>query len=125
MPNFLTFPFSSLGISTRWTGLGLFYAAYKRSGWDSAFFEANRAALTLHKAAKKYFDEQGFKGKLPSINSLKAEWGELEKERRQLSPGYKPAKEKYLSLCTAKANADIILFGERKQPQRTHGRDAR
>jgi hypothetical protein len=101
------------------------YAAYKRSGWDSAFYEANRADLTLHKAAKKYFDEHGFKTKLPSINSLKAEWATLESERRQLSPKYKPAQEKYLALCTAKANADVMLFGERTQQQRTHDRDAR
>ena len=98
---------------------------YKKSGFDPAFFEAERADLTLHKAAKKYFDEQGFKGKLPSINSLKAEWATLETERRQISPRYKAAKEKYLPLCTAKANADIILFGERTHPQRMHGRDAR
>jgi len=83
-----------------------------------------RADIMLHKAAKKYFDEQGFKTKLPSINTLKAEWGALEKERRELSPRYKPTKEKYLSLCTAKANADVMLFGAR-QPQKSHDSDAR
>jgi tRNA/tmRNA/rRNA uracil-C5-methylase (TrmA/RlmC/RlmD family) len=36
---------------------------YKACGYDQAFFEANRAALTLYKAAKNYFNEQGFKGK--------------------------------------------------------------
>ena len=44
------------------------YAQYKASGFDQAFFEANRAPLTLRRAAKNYFDEQGYKGKLPSIN---------------------------------------------------------
>jgi hypothetical protein len=62
--------------------------------------------------------------KLPSINTLKQEWATLEAERKKLSPGYKSAKEKYLSICTAKANADVMLFGSRK-PQKSHDRDAR
>jgi len=65
------------------------------------------------------------KGKLPSINSLKSEWGELEKERRPLNSGYKAAKKKYTDLGVAKANADVILFGTRTPPQKTHDRDAR
>jgi len=39
-------------------------------------------------------------------------------------PGYKAAKENYMSLCTAKANADVMLFGER-QPQISRDRGAR
>jgi len=100
------------------------WARYKKSGYDPAMFETERADLTLHKAAKNYFDEHNFKGKLPSINQLKQEWAMLEAERRQLSPGYKTAREKYMSICTAKANADIMLFGGRK-PQKSHERDAR
>ena len=100
------------------------YAAYKKSGWSKAFYEANSADIILHKAAKKYFDEHNFKTKLPSINSLKQEWAILEAERRKLSPGYKTARENFMSICTAKANADIMLFGER-QPQKSHDRGAR
>ena len=100
------------------------YDAYKRSGRDNSFYEANRADIALHQAAKKYFDEHNMKGKLPSINSLKAEWGELEKERRPLNSGYKAAKKKYTDLGVAKANADVILFGTRI-PQKAHDRDAR
>jgi len=101
------------------------YAAYKKSGLDRAFYDANVGDILLHKAAKKYFNEHNHKGKLPSINTLKAEWGELEKERRQLFPKYKSEKEKYMPLCTAKANADVMLFGTRETPQRTHNRDTR
>jgi len=100
------------------------YDAYIRSGRDKAFYEANVSDILLHKAAKKYFDEHSMKGKLPSINSLKAEWGELEKERRPLSSGYKTAKKKYTDLGVAKSNADVILFGTRT-PQKTHDRDSR
>ena len=97
---------------------------YKKSGYDSGVFEIERADITLHKAAKKYFNECNFKTKLPSIHSLKQEWATLESERRPLSQGYKTAKENYMSICTAKANADVMLFGER-QPQKSHDRDAR
>jgi hypothetical protein len=102
------------------------YKLYIKSGKDENFYEANRADIALHQAAKKHFDENGYgkDKKLPSINMLKQEWATLESERRALSPGYKTVKEKYLSICTAKANADVMLFGSR-QPQKSHDRDAR
>ena len=100
------------------------YARYKASGWNRSFYDIHAADIILHKAAKKYFDEHSFKGKLPSINTLKQEWASLDAERRKISPGYKAAKENYMSLCAAKANADVLLFGER-QPQKTHDRGAR
>jgi hypothetical protein len=100
------------------------YAIYKKSGWDKDYNDANATDIILHRAAKKYFDAQGFKGKLPSINQLKQEWAALEAERRKLSPGYRTAKENYVSLCTSRANADVLLFGSR-QPQKSRDRDAR
>ena len=99
------------------------YAKYKASGWSRDFYDIHAADIILHKAAKKYFNEQNFKGKLPSINTLKQEWATLETERRTLSPDYKAVKENYMSLCTAKANADVMLFGSR-QSQKFHDRDA-
>jgi len=82
---------------------------YKKSGYDAGLFEIERADLTLHKAAKKYFDEHGFKGKLPSINSLKEEWGKLTQEKRQLYAGYKELRDRDRALSTAKYNCDRIL----------------
>jgi len=99
------------------------WAAYKKSGWDSAFFEANRADITLHKAAKNYFDEQGFKGKLPSINTLKQEYATLLAEKKSLG-NIKAAREKMIDWATAKNNTDSILFGS-PQRQKSRDRDAR
>ena len=99
------------------------WAAYKRSGWDSAFFEANRAELTLHKAAKNYFDEQGFKGKLPSISTLKQEYATLLSEKKSLG-SVKTAREKMIDWATAKNTTDSILFGA-PQKQKSYDRDAR
>ena len=105
---------------------------YKKSGYDQGVFEIERADITLHKAAKKYFDEHNFKTKLPSINSLKQEYAILETERKKLYVGYKELRQNYIDLCTAKSNADHILgigksgaehIAERKPKLRSH--DAR
>jgi hypothetical protein len=99
------------------------YAEYQRvkkyqpTAWEKfrnsehpavAFYEANRADITLHEAAKKHFDSLGLK-KLPSINSLKAEWGELAQEKRKLYAGYKELRDRDRALTTAKHNCDRIL----------------
>jgi hypothetical protein len=41
---------------------------YKKSDWSRDFYNVSAADIILHRAAKKYFNEQGFTGKLPSIN---------------------------------------------------------
>jgi len=100
------------------------YADYKRvkkyqpTAWEKfrkeehpsvAFYNANATDIILHQTAKKYFDEQGFKGKLPSMNSLKEEWGKLAQEKRQLYNGYKELRERDRALTTAKYNIDRTL----------------
>jgi len=35
------------------------FAKYKASKWNSDFYEEHRADITLHRAAKKYFDGLG------------------------------------------------------------------
>ncbi|MDR1061371.1 MAG: relaxase/mobilization nuclease domain-containing protein [Clostridiales bacterium] len=99
------------------------YSAYKRSGWDKDFFEANRADIVLHKAAKKYFGEHGSakNGKLPSISQLREQWAELEKQKRPLYSEYKAANQKFKDLCSAKSNAARMLGVEqnRERPRRS------
>ncbi|MDR1532957.1 MAG: relaxase/mobilization nuclease domain-containing protein [Clostridiales bacterium] len=85
------------------------YETYRKSGWDKAFYETNRADITLHRAAKKYFDAQGLHGTVPAIASLKQEWATLESERKLLYSEYRSRKENYTALATARANAERIL----------------
>jgi hypothetical protein len=96
---------------------------YKASKFSKDFFEAERADLTLHKAAKAYFDAQGFKGHLPSIASLKQEWATLESKKKTLYSEYRSRKENYTALVTARANAERILGitpdGQVREPERT------
>ena len=84
-------------------------AAYKRSGYDRAFYDANIADILIHRAAKKYFNAQGFEGKLPSINSLKQEWATLNTECKTLYGNCKGLRDKHAALGTAKANAENII----------------
>jgi hypothetical protein len=99
------------------------YLKYKRSGRSEDFLEIHRAEIIRHEGAKRYFDELGL-DKIPPINTLKQEWAKLDVERRKLHSGYKIAKERFMSICTAEANADVILFDER-QAKKSYNKDAR
>ena len=84
------------------------YAQYKASGWDKDFYESRRADITLHRAAKKYFNGLGLK-KLPTIAALKQEYAALQAEKKKLYSGYRSAKENMRELAVAKDNAARIL----------------
>lgn len=102
------------------------YEAYRKSGWDTAFYEANRAAITLHKVAKDYFDKLGASGKLPSINMLKQEWAALDAKKRSLYRDYHAIKPRHKELQTALMNAENILNGKQlPEPEREAQRKTR
>jgi hypothetical protein len=96
------------------------YRAYIRSGRDQDFFEVNRSDLTLHIAAKKYFNERGYgkDKKLPSMNMLKQEWATLESERKTLYRDYHQLKEHHRQLTIAKDNCDRLLGLKHEEPAR-------
>jgi len=84
------------------------YAQYRASGWNTGFYENHRAHITLHRAAKKYFDGLGLK-KLPRIADLKKELATLLSGKKKCYAGYKTAKENMVSLLRAKDNATRML----------------
>ena len=84
------------------------YNRYKASGWDKDFYESQRADITLHRAAKKYFDSIGLK-KLPTIAALKQEYAALQAEKKKLYSGYRAVKDNMRELVVAKDNAAKIL----------------
>jgi hypothetical protein len=98
------------------------FDAYKKSGWDRAFYDANVADIILHRAAKKFFDEQGFKGKLPSINSLKQEYATTLAEKKKFYGDYHRLRDSSRELAVAKANADRILGITPTAPSRDDSR---
>ncbi len=87
------------------------YAQYRKSKWSEKFYEEHRAEITLHRAAKKYYDEAGYgkDKKLPMISSLKQEYAQLPVEKKKAYSGYRTAKSNMIELLTAKSNADKIL----------------
>jgi hypothetical protein len=77
----------------------------------AAFYEANRADITLHQTAKKYFNEHGYnrENPLPKMDALKHEWASLEAERRKLYSEYRTARDEMKELYAAKYNAEKFL----------------
>ena len=52
------------------------YVAYRKAGYSKKFLAEHESEITLHKAAKKFFDDQGIQ-KLPTVKSLQAEYAAL------------------------------------------------
>ena len=84
------------------------YAAYRKAGYSKKFLAAHEGDILLHKAAKKYFDEQGLT-KLPTVKRLQAEYAELMAKKKAAYGEYRQAREDMQELVTAKANIDRIL----------------
>ena len=84
------------------------YIAYKRSGYNSEFYESNRSNIALHQAARKHFDSLGVK-KLPKISELRQEYAALQAEKKKLYANYQTIKKSSQDLLVAKHNAERIL----------------
>ena len=84
------------------------YSTYKRSGYDADFYEKNRAAITLHEAARKHFDSLGVK-KLPKMSELKQEYATLQVQKKKQYAIYHELKRQSQELLVAKHNAQKIL----------------
>jgi len=87
------------------------YKQYLNAKNRGEFFEGHRAEITLHTAAKKYFNESGYgkDKKLPAIADLKQEYAALAAEKKKLYSGYRSAKSNAQDLLVAKGNADRML----------------
>ena len=94
------------------------YLEYKRlpNGKKPAFFEAHRAELELHEAAKNAFDALPEGTKLPTIKELSAERKRLIEERKAEYEQYRPLRDQKKDFLRAKQNADMIL--RRQQEER-------
>lgn len=84
------------------------YVAYRKSGYSKKFLAEHEADISIHKAAKKYFDDQGLE-KLPTYKSLQEEYSKLLSDKKALYSEYRKSREKMKDLQTAKANVDRVL----------------
>ena len=101
------------------------YIAYRKAGYSKKFLAEHEADITLHKAAKKHFDELGIQ-KLPTVKSLQAEYAALMAEKKAAYAEYRKAREDMKELLTAKANIDRILELDevREEPNGTKEKEA-
>ena len=97
------------------------YIGYRKAGYSKKYLAEHEADILLHKAAKKYFDDQGLE-KLPTFKSLQSEYSELMAQKKAMYSNYKKAQEKMRELQTAKANVDKILNME--IPESEKGKEA-
>lgn len=97
------------------------YAAYRQSGYSKKFLAEHEGEITLHKAAKKAFDELGLK-KLPTIKTLRAEYASLLAEKKQTYAEYRQARDEMRQLLKAKANVELLLgIDDKPMEQEKHG----
>lgn len=68
------------------------YVAYRKAGYSKKFLSEHESEITLHKAAKKFFDDQGIQ-KLPTVKSLQAEYATLMAEKKTAYAEYRKARE--------------------------------
>ena len=92
------------------------YTAYRKSGYSRKFFEAHRAEITLHKAAKDAFNESGFT-KFPTIKELRQQYVELITQKKEAYKGYRDAKREMQDLLKARQNVEQF-YGEELKKER-------
>lgn len=89
------------------------YAAYRQTGYSKKFLVEHESEITLHKAAKKAFDDLGLK-KLPTIRTLRAEYAVLLAEKKQTYAEFRQTREDMRQLLKAKTNVELLLGSEHK-----------
>lgn len=96
------------------------YMKYRDTGKSKKFFEEHREEITIHLAAKKVFDQQGLK-KLPSINTLNAQYMELSDKRKSLYEQYKEKRSEKQKWQTIQSNLESIF--RKAEKEKHHGLD--
>lgn len=84
------------------------YVAYRKAGYSKKFLEEHRPEITLHKAAKEYFDQLPG-DKLPTIKALNEEYASLLAKKKKISSNYYPARSEMKEYVTAERNVRTFL----------------
>ena len=90
------------------------YEAYRKAGYSRKFFEAHREEITIHKAAKKAFDELGVK-RIPRVKDLNAEYAKLMAEKKQTFAEYRKARDEVKEYLIVRENIASLYEAERKE----------
>lgn len=108
-----------------WRRLYAAYVAYRKTGYSKQLLSEHESDITLHKAAKQYFDAQGVE-MLPTVKSLNAEYAALMAEKKAAYSEYRKARKDMKELLTAEANIDRFLGTEEvhEEPDATKEKEA-
>ena len=90
------------------------YEAYRKAGYSRKFFEAHREEITIHKAAKKAFDELGVK-RIPRVKDLNEEYARLMAEKKQTFAEYRKARDEVKEYLVVQENIASLYDAERKE----------
>ncbi len=103
------------------------YVEYRKSGYSKKFYEAHRAEITIHKAAKEAFAKLP-DGKIPKVKNLNAEIVRLVDRKKKNYQEYKTAKQESRKYQIVRQNVksflqdDPIAGREKLQKQREASR---
>ena len=89
------------------------YVAYRKAGYSKKFLAAHEGEITLHRAAKKFFDDQGLT-KLPTIKEIQAEYVALQAEKKAIYSAFQQARTQMRELLTVNTNVDRLLHQEKQ-----------
>ncbi len=89
------------------------YEAYRKAGYSKKFFEEHREEITLHKAAKKVFDELGL-ARIPKVKELSAEYAEILASKKKTYAEFRKVRDEAQELLIARQN--LVSFSE-AEPQ--------
>lgn len=90
------------------------YEAYRKAGYSRKFFEAHREEITIHKAAKKAFDELGMK-RIPRVKDLNAEYARLMAEKKQTFAKYRKVRDEVKEYLIVQENIASLYDAEKKE----------
>lgn len=99
------------------------YVQYRESGYSKEFFEENREAILLHRAAKDAFNALPT-NKVPSRKELNAEFWSLVHQKKQMYVEYQQVRSDRKQFLIAKQNVDEMLGMEEKE-ENSQNRDDR
>ena len=84
------------------------YTGYRKTGYSRKYYDAHESDITIHKAAKKAFDDPALK-KLPTVKSLQAEYSDLLVQKKLDYAELSKARDEAKRLQIFKANAEMLL----------------
>lgn len=92
------------------------YEAYRKSGYSRNFYEAHREQITIHKAAKKAFDELDMK-KIPRAKELSVEIVRLMAEKKAKFSEYRSARDEAKEYLVIRENIASLYDAERREEE--------